>query len=330
MTALARYDAARRALAEACRIDVVIDIHDWAATFMNYARQAKDVELLNQAVEVRLLAERRAGQLLEQMARNGERDQGKGGDRKSRSREMTVKLADLGVTKNQSSHWQKRAALSDEAFALVMASVKQEAIAVVAMSAAERMAVKRERRQERERELAVKIRALPEAKFGVLYADPPWRFEPWSRDTGMDRAADNHYPTMELEEIKALEVPAADDCVLFLWATPAMILQAFEVMATWGFVYKTHSVWIKDKLGTGHWLINQHEDLLIGVKGKVPAPAPGEQWPSVVVEARRQEHSRKPEIFAELIETMFPNVPKLELFARQLRPGWEAWGNEAA
>ena len=79
--------------------------------------------------------------------------------------------------------------------------------------------------------------------FGVIYADPPWRFEPYTRDTGMDRAADNHYPTMTLDEIKALDVPsiAAEDCVLFLWATAPMLPQALEVMTAWGFTYKIAS-----------------------------------------------------------------------------------------
>ena len=99
--------------------------------------------------------------------------------------------------------------------------------------------VKQAARAEREAELGAKTRALPDFKAGVLYGDPPWRFEVYSRDTGMDRSADNHYPTMSLEEIKALKVPAADDCVLFLWATLPMLPQAIEVMKAWGFEYKS-------------------------------------------------------------------------------------------
>ena len=113
--------------------------------------------------------------------------------------------------------------------------------------------------------------------FGVIYADPPWRFEPYSRETGIDRAADNHYPTMTLDEIKALDVPsiAANDCVLFLWATAPMLTQALEVMAAWGFTYVSQVIWDKDADGHGYWFINRHEILLVGTKGKIPAPAPG-------------------------------------------------------
>jgi hypothetical protein len=102
--------------------------------------------------------------------------------------------------------------------------------------------------------------------YGVIFADPPWRFEPYSRITGMDRAADNHYVTMALDEIKALPVPAAPDCVLFLCATALMLPQALETMAAWGFSYRTHLVWVKDRVGTGYWARNKHELLLIGTR----------------------------------------------------------------
>jgi len=162
----------------------------------------------------------------------------------------------------------------------------------------------------------------------VLYADPPWRFEPYSRDTGMDRAADNHYPTMGGQDIRELPIPAADDAVLFLWATVPMLPDAVAVMQAWGFAYKSHFVWIKDKAGTGYWNRNQHELLLIGTRGKIPAPAPGEQFPSVIP-AKVGKHSAKPEHFAEMIEEMFPQLQAVELFARKPRLGWKVWGNEA-
>jgi N6-adenosine-specific RNA methylase IME4 len=194
-------------------------------------------------------------------------------------------------------------------------------------------AVKRERRETRERAMAQRTIAaaallaglLP--VYGVIYLDPPWRFQPYSRISGMDRAADNHYPTLDLAALKAMKVPAAEDCVLFLWATAPMLLQAAELMAAWGFTYKTHVVWEKDQIGTGYWVRSVHELLLIGVRGNVPAPLPGTQIESIVP-APRGEHSAKPEVFARWIQQMFPNVPKLEMFARTQRPGWDCWGNE--
>jgi hypothetical protein len=140
-----------------------------------------------------------------------------------------------------------------------------------------RTLIKQERRAAGECELADKIRALPDKRYGVIYADPPWRFEPYSRVTGMDRAAESHYPTSPLAEIKALDVEsiAAADCVLFLWATAPMLPQAIEVMEAWGFTYKSCAVWSKDRIGTGYWYRNKHEILLVGTRGHVPAPAMG-------------------------------------------------------
>ena len=119
----------------------------------------------------------------------------------------------------------------------------------------------------------------------------------------MDRAADNHYATSTLEQIKAIDVAsiAAPDCALFLWATSPMMPQALEVMQSWGFTYKSQIMWDKEIVGTGYWFRNRHELLLIGTRGKVPAPAMGTQWPSVMVE-RRRSHSVKPEWAYELIE----------------------------
>ena len=127
----------------------------------------------------------------------------------------------------------------------------------------------------------------------MILADAAWRFEVWSRETGMDRAADNHYPTMTTEEIKALDVAAiaAPDSVLFQWATVPMLPAALEVLKAWGFEYRSHFAWIKDRVGKGYWNRNKHELLLIGARGKIPAPAMGDQWESAI-EAAVGEHSR--------------------------------------
>jgi N6-adenosine-specific RNA methylase IME4/ParB-like chromosome segregation protein Spo0J len=190
---------------------------------------------------------------------------------------------------------------------------------------------KKQRRAARESELAAKQHALPDKKYGVIYADPEWRFEPYSRETGMDRAADNHYPTSELKVIlnRPIWNITAKDCALFLWATVPMLPQALEVMDAWGFTYKSNFVWMKDRIGTGYWNRNQHELLLVGTRGNVPAPAPGEQWPSAI-QAAVEAHSVKPERFIELIESYYPTLPKIELNRRgPARAGWDAWGNEA-
>lgn len=191
---------------------------------------------------------------------------------------------------------------------------------------------KAERRAQRELDLANAQTALPTQRYGVIVADPEWRFEPYSRETGMDRAADNHYPTSVTDMIAERDVAsiAADDCVLFLWATVPMLRDALRVMEAWGFEYKSHAIWDKVHIGIGYWFRNRHELLLVGTKGDIPAPAMGDQFASVMTIVRK-EHSAKPEQFLELIEQYFPNLPKVELNRRGApRQGWDAWGNEVA
>jgi N6-adenosine-specific RNA methylase IME4 len=195
---------------------------------------------------------------------------------------------------------------------------------------AEKQIEKKDRRDNREKLLGGMQHALPNKKYGVILADPEWSFEVYSRETGMDRSADNHYPTSETDAICARPVQdiAADDCVLFLWATVPMLPDALRVMAAWGFEYKSHAIWLKDKVGTGYWFRNQHELLLVGTRGNVPAPAMGTQFVSVN-SAAVGLHSEKPASFYTMIETYFPTLPKIELNARRAREDWDSWGNEA-
>lgn len=192
-------------------------------------------------------------------------------------------------------------------------------------------AIKKIARQEKEQALAdrtiVQSLASSQKLYGVIYADPPWKYETFS-ENGMDRSADNHYPTMSMFDMLAMSVPAADNCVMFMWATVPMLPEAIDLMSTWGFDYKSHICWIKDRIGTGYWTRNKHELLLIGTKGNVPAPAMGTQPPSVI-ELPLGRHSEKPSFFADMISTLYPTTPKLEMFARIGRVGWDVMGNEA-
>jgi N6-adenosine-specific RNA methylase IME4 len=192
--------------------------------------------------------------------------------------------------------------------------------------------VQRERRAQREQELGIKQKALPDQKFGVIVADPEWADDSWSDITGRNRTADNHYPTSSTEEIAARDVAsiAADDCVLFLWSTNQHLRHAITVLEAWGFNYVSNYCWGKDKISLGRWSRGKHELLLIGTVGSPPCPAPGTQRESLIFARKSKKHSEKPEIFLEMIEQYFPNLPKIELNRRgKARPGWSAWGNEA-
>jgi N6-adenosine-specific RNA methylase IME4 len=191
-------------------------------------------------------------------------------------------------------------------------------------------AIKRVAREEKEQALAAKTieQSLQTTKvYGVIYIDPPWKFETFS-DNGMDRSADNHYPTMSVQNLSALEMPAGKDCIMFMWATVPMLPEAIDLLTDWGFTYKSHIAWVKDRIGTGYWTRNKHELLLIATKGNVPAPAMGMQPPSVI-ELPVGKHSEKPDFFADMIASLYPTTPKIEIFARMGRVGWDSMGNEA-
>jgi N6-adenosine-specific RNA methylase IME4 len=180
-------------------------------------------------------------------------------------------------------------------------------------------------------DLAASTMAMPvgERRWPLLLADPPWDYDAWAPEGQCHSHPAHHYPVMTFEEICALPVGelAADDCVLFLWTTAPWLAKACEVIKAWGFTYKSSLVWDKEAFGMGYWVRVQHEHLLIAVKGDPPLP-PTDRIPVSVIRERRREHSRKPEDSFARIEHMFPTLPKLELFARTRRPGWDAWGAE--
>ncbi len=171
-------------------------------------------------------------------------------------------------------------------------------------------------------------------KYNVILADPPWSFRAWS-NKGMGRSAEQHYPTMRLEDIKALPVSdlAAEDCVLFLWATFPMLKEALEVAEAWGFVYKTVAfTWVKENRkspglfwGLGYWTRANAEVCLLATRG-----SPKRQSAAVhqVILSPVERHSKKPDEVRERIVTLMGDVPRVELFARQQTPGWDVWGNE--
>lgn len=192
------------------------------------------------------------------------------------------------------------------------------------------------RRQEIRQERIEKINKIAKSNapldldqsYPIVYADPPWRYE---HSATVSREIENQYPTMALEEICALPVSAiaTPDAVLFLWTTSPKLAESLQVVEAWGFVYRTCMVWDKERIGMGYYARQQHELLLICTRGDLPSPEP-ENRPASVQRIRRDpEHSAKPQEFYALIESMYPEYDRIELFARNARDGWMAWGNQA-
>ena len=164
-----------------------------------------------------------------------------------------------------------------------------------------------------------------EGVYSVIYADPPWRYEHVKTE---NRAIENQYPTMSLQEICDLDVPSAEDCILFLWTTAPKLEEAFVVLSAWGFTYRTCAVWDKEKMGMGYYFRVQHELLLVATCGNMPVPDESAR-PASVVHEKRGKHSAKPDLFYRIIEGMYPGMSRLEMFSRRKRKGWDRWGNQA-
>lgn len=163
-------------------------------------------------------------------------------------------------------------------------------------------------------------------KYRVIYADPPWSYND-KLDTTKSGGAVKHYPTMPLEDICAIPVPAEKNAVLFLWTTSPQLEDSFKVINAWGFKYKSSFVWDKVGHGMGHYNSVRHEFLLIAVRGSC-TPDVKRLYDSVV-SIEKTEHSRKPKEFRDMIDTLYPVGNRLEMFAREAQEGWDVWGNMA-
>lgn len=174
---------------------------------------------------------------------------------------------------------------------------------------------------------------LRQLHYGVILADPNWKFSAWGKTAGNGKGPERHYSLAPLDWIKSLPVHmlAADDCVCVLWATQGQLDDAIEVLEEWGFVYKTAGAWGKRTkngkwgFGTGYIFRSAAEFYVVGTIGN---PRQAVKNVRNFIEAPLREHSRKPDEMHENLERMYPGVPKCELFSRGSRSGWDHWGNE--
>lgn len=323
---LVKYNAACQALAEAKSIDEVKTILNKTEAIRAYAKQAKNKQLEIDAAEIRIRSERRLGEMLREqretvgMATGGQPYQSTG----TKSEPVAPTLSDLGIDKKLSSRAQAIAAVPSSEFESMVGDwrgrIEQDN---------ERVTVNMVKRGELEKMREKEAAPFPGGKYSVIYADPPWEYNSGDQHTNVEQRTvlGIHYSSMSIKEICALPVRdiSSNNAALFLWVTSPLLAECFEVITAWGFTYKASMVWDKVKHNVGHYVSVRHEFLLICTKGVMP------HIPNLVdsvYEEPRTEHSRKPEYFRKVIETMYPNEKRIELFARQRTEGWDVWGNE--
>jgi N6-adenosine-specific RNA methylase IME4 len=320
---------AQRALAEARTVDELCAVREQAEA-VRYAMKVRGYSLdaQNDAAEIRLGAERRLGALTrEQPKAKGARGPGRGkaGHAAGPAFDPTPSYAALGLTKQQAARWQALAAIPDDQLAVYVANVRRQGERLTTHGA-----LRLTRRRTAQHVVAnngarvddLAALAADGARFGTIYADPPWRYD----NAGTRAAAGDHYVTMTVDEIAALPVAAlaAADAHLHLWTTNAFLFDAQRVLEAWGFAYRSVFVWVKPKLGIGNYWRVSHEFLVLGVRGRVPFADHGiRSW----LEHPRGPHSAKPERIRLLVERVSPG-PRLELFGRRTTLGWTVWGNQ--
>ena len=329
MTHLVKYEAARAALIQAATFDEVMEIKDTAERMALYARQAQDNELMEKATEIRLRAERKAGEMLREAAEKGMRATRESNLKQGnfpKSQQTTsglVTLGDIGITRDQSSRWQKMAALPEEKFEKFIAEKKAEGRAVTADEVVRRVMAE----QKREENAAMPRVLLPEGKYSTIVIDPPWPMQKIERDVRPNQVA-FEYPTMTIEELAAFPVSeiAAEDCHLFCWTTHRFLPDALELLKDWGFRYVLTMVWHKAGGFQPVGLPQYNCEFALYARQGSPKFIDTKAF-NCCFEGKRQEHSRKPDEFYDTIRRVTEGK-RIDVFSREPREGFDQHGNE--
>ena len=299
----------------------VSDVAEAARIYL--ARTNAGIDAVNEATEIRILAERHMGKFLAEMDKANSSDAQRA--RYLVGTKPAQTLDNMGITKKQSARAQRLAAVPDEEFAAALDKAKRTAARLTIKAVVQHVVANpAEVADTTRKQIVMDFDALDGMKFGCIYADPPWRYS----NQGTRAATNNHYQTMTVEDIAALPVEsiAADKAHLHMWVTNAFIEEAFKIIRSWGFEFKSTFVWVKPQMGIGNYWRNSHEIMLLAVRGGLTAQSKSEMsW----LECGRGKHSAKPDEVRHRIERLSPG-PYLELFGRRGVSGWTVMGNQVA
>tara|TARA_R100001015_G_C4634922_1_gene202690 strand:+ start:3502 stop:4461 length:960 start_codon:yes stop_codon:yes gene_type:complete len=318
MSELILWNKMKNAVVECHSVDEIKQLRDKAEAYRYALKQAKESpEVIRKAEEIKLRAERRAGELLKEteLQKPGEYQRYQAGT-------VAPALKNMGISKNQSSRWQKIANIPEEKFENYLEVEKE-----LSTSGAIRVARQIER-QEKIEEIKKSNPQQVEGIYQVIYADPPWKYND-QQNTEKLGGAEKHYPTMSIDELCELDIGEIADknSILFLWTTSPLLEDTFLVINAWGFNYKSSFVWDKVKHNMGHYNSVRHEFLLICTRGSY-TPQNIKLFDSVQSIEKTNKHSEKPEEFREIINTLYPYSNKIELFSRKKVDDWDVWGNQ--
>jgi len=316
-THLIEWNRIKAEIAQCTDIEVISKINYSIEALQKWAKQSRQsLETQNEIAEYRLRLNRKQGEWIEA---NIPEEGGNPTDQLNENgRLVRPTLIDASIDYHDSPKFRLFARMPEEYFETYIAESKKKGEEIT--SAGLRRVALKSGLPKRETPL------LPTNKFRVIYADPPWRYSNVMPEYFREQA--DHYPTMTIEDICNLPIKdnAEDNAVLFLWATSPILEDVFKVINAWGFNYKSSFIWDKVKHNMGHYNSVRHEFLLIATRGSCP-PDNKKLFDSVQT-IERQGHSRKPDMFREIIESLYLTGNKLHLFARENYKGWVNYGNE--
>lgn len=322
---LVQVDIVRREIAALRTVQDGKLLRDKLQSAIELAKRQKLQDAANQLQEAKLHVERRLGQML------AETDKRDGGDAmRARSHDVTElppKLADLGISKMQSSRWQAEASLPEDVFERHVAEVKangEELTTAGVLQLASRM-----QRQEAIKDLSRLDQTLETVtKYRCIVIDPPWPIQKIEREVRPMQGQVLDYPTMTIDEIAALPVleqADPDGSHIYLWVTHKYLPAGLQLLERWGFRYQCLMTWVKNVGFTPFSWMYSTEHVLFGRVGSLDLLRLGMRLDFT---GKVREHSRKPDEFYELVRQASPG-PRLEMFARESREGFDGWGNES-
>lgn len=312
--ALVNISKAKQFLAEARSLTDVLEVRDAAVAAYAYATAKNADELAQDAMELKLRSERKAGGFLE------EREKPKTGPKllDNMSGNSAPTLKDLNISYQESSRWQRIASIPEERFEEYITNATRRTQSALLIEAAREIRPKHETPQ---------MVPYPEGTYRCIVIDPPWPMKKIERDVAPNQGIYLDYPTMSIDEIGKLPINELADengCHIYLWTTHKFLPEALRIFQEWNAKYQCLLTWVKPGGFTPFsWMYNT-EHVLFGRIGSLPLLRNGIK---LSFNEATREHSRKPDIFYDIVREASPE-PHLELFARQPREGFVVWGNE--
>lgn len=317
---LVQWDKISSEIAEAKDIAELSKLYDKVEFIKALVKKSnQSLEVKNQAALYGLEVNLKIGEWCEQNLEWG-------GDRKSRSHDEILKLRNVGLDHNKSYRchllWRYEQDIQEDWRRQLAEIIKAQK----EITTAERInAAKKYYRLIKIAKQRKEMRLEPiEGLFDVIVIDPPWPYANQEKHDPEGFRGTTTYPEMSMEELKAIELPAKDDCVLWLWTTNNFMKEAYELLSAWEFEHKSILTWNKEIMGTGKWLRNITEHCILAIKGK---PYWENTTFTTLLSEKRQKHSEKPEKFYEMVDKICAGS-RVDYFARRVREGWICYGDE--